>query len=410
MKKTALTGLLLFFFAFAGAQGVWTQKASLPDTARIDAMAFAGGGKGYITQGGDITMDRLHSVWQYDPVSNTWAQKQDFSGTARWQGVSFSIGQKGYIGMGFDVTGWFTNDLWEYDPANDAWTQKASLPGDARCYPAGFAIGAKGYVGMGTTILNGIVDDFWEYDPAQNSWTQKANFPCPTGRFLCAGFAVGSKGYAGLGRDQNTYYNDFWEYDPATDTWTQRSNFPPGPREEFDGAQFAIGNYGYLGTGRYPASSSTFTYYNDFWRYDPANDSWTQIPSLPASTRIGASSVVINNIAYVGLGFNGVSTAFNDWWSYNPDVTTDVEDVLHGNAVSIFPNPFSEETTLSSETDLRNATLTITDISGRFVKKIENISGHTVRIQRDGLPAGVYLVQLSQNGKTTPAIKIMIAG
>lgn len=408
MRTTALTGLFLFFSGLSGAQGVWTQKASLPDTARLDAMSFSVGNKGYITQGGNVNMTRLYSVWEYDATSNSWTQKQNFAGPVRWQGVSFTIGSKGYIGTGQDPSSMYNNDLWEYDPVSDTWTQKASLPAISRNMAIGFSIGSKGYVGLGTTVGSGSVNDFWEYDAALNTWTQKANFPCPAGRFSAAGLSIGPKGYAGMGMDQyGTRYDDFWEYDPATDTWTQKSNFPPGTREEVDGAHFSVGNSGYVGTGRTVVSSS-WVYYNDFWKYAPATDTWTQIPSLPSTPRIGASSFVINNLPYVGMGHNGYSTAFNDLWSYNPDVKTDVEDVLPANTLSIFPNPFSRETTISAGMELHDATLETWNMSGAVVGKIENISGRTVHLQRGDLPCGVYFVRLSQDEQTIATGKLMV--
>src|ERR1035437_1547755 len=94
---------LLFLFLsvlHCFSQGVWTQKASLPGTARGDAMYLSMGTKGYIVGGFDGAATYLKDVWQYDAINNTWTQKQDFIGTARWQGVSFNIGTNGYIGTG----------------------------------------------------------------------------------------------------------------------------------------------------------------------------------------------------------------------------------------------------------------------------------------------------------------------
>ena len=44
---------------------------------------------------------RVHKdFWEYDPATNAWTQKADFGGTARLDAVGFSIGSKGYIGTG----------------------------------------------------------------------------------------------------------------------------------------------------------------------------------------------------------------------------------------------------------------------------------------------------------------------
>jgi N-acetylneuraminic acid mutarotase len=55
----------------------------------------------------------------------------------------------------------------------------------------------------------------------QAQWTQKADFAGGNRRFA-AGFSIGEKGYLGTGYNEGwTARKDFYEYDPATDTWTQ---------------------------------------------------------------------------------------------------------------------------------------------------------------------------------------------
>jgi N-acetylneuraminic acid mutarotase len=402
-KNTCLLFFLSAIFCkttFAQS-GTWMQKASLPDTARLDAMAFAIGTKGYVTQGGDANMDRLHTTWEYDAANNTWTHKNNFSGVARWQGVSFSVGTKGYIGTGQQqLSGSYNNDLWEYDPSTDAWTQKATMPTVGRNMPVGFSIGAKGYVGLGASQSNGVLYDFWEYDPSLNSWTQKANFPAPSGRMSAVGLGIGSKGYVGTGwTNTNTYYNDWWEYDPALDTWTQKTNFPGGTREEIDGAHFVIGNFGYIGTGRTVINSS-WVYYQDFWRYDALNDVWAAIPTLPAAPRIGASAFTINNIGYVGLGDNGNTTAYNDLYSFTPNpVMTSTNEIENENLISIYPNPSTGVFTLKLDMGQwasgkgKNCEIEIYNCLGEIIFQSQ-INNRQSEINLSDEPNGIYFVNV----------------
>ena len=48
---------------------------------------------------------------------DTWIQKANFGGIARMGAVGFSIGDKGYIGTGETSGVVYTKDFWEYDPA-----------------------------------------------------------------------------------------------------------------------------------------------------------------------------------------------------------------------------------------------------------------------------------------------------
>src|SRR5438876_9135229 len=80
-------------------------------------------------------------------AQNIWIQKASFGGIARMGAVAFSIGTKGYIGTGGDFYGIYYTDFWEYDPSTDAWTQKADFPGTARYRAIGFSTDSNGYIG-----------------------------------------------------------------------------------------------------------------------------------------------------------------------------------------------------------------------------------------------------------------------
>lgn len=71
------------------------------------------------------------------------------------------------------------------------------------------------------------------------------NGPMP--RYSAVGFSIGSKGYIGTGQDACGYKNDFWEYNPADNSWTQKADFGGGGRVAAVG--FSIGSKGYIGTG-----------------------------------------------------------------------------------------------------------------------------------------------------------------
>ncbi len=78
------------------------------------------------------------------------------------------------------------------------------------------------------------------------------------------------------------------------------------------------------------------------------------------------------------------------------------------NQVQILPNPFTAEATISTGYAFQNATLTVYNTLGQAIKQIPNISGTTIVLQRDNLPSGLYLLQLSQDNKTLVSSKIVI--
>ncbi len=96
----------------------------------------------------------------------------------------------------------------------------------------------------------------------------------------------------------------------AQGTWERKAEFPM-PR--WGAISFSIDNIGYIGTGASHDSAR-----NDFWKYNPANDSWQQISSMPTLGRYVAFCFVIDNIAYVGAGINSLGLADFEFWSYDP--------------------------------------------------------------------------------------------
>jgi N-acetylneuraminic acid mutarotase len=299
----------------------WVQKTDVGGTARVFAVAFSIGGKGYIVTGCSRTTC-YKDTWEYDPVSDLWTQRADFGGSGRPYATGFSIGSKGYLGTG--TTG-FAKDFYEYDSVANKWTQKADFGGLRRSGALGFAIGSKGYIGMGGTY-NGSTyafgsKEFWEYDPATDSWVQKADFS-GLARSGAVGFSIGNKGYVGMGNTisggTQVTYTDFWEYDPATNIWTRKADGKARMRP----VCFSIGNKGYVGLG--------FNNEKDFWEYDPAagpNDNdgipigaWTRKTDFVGIGRDGAVGFSVGNKGYAGTGCgNGSNIYYKDIWEYDPD-------------------------------------------------------------------------------------------
>lgn len=291
--------------------GMWGDKADLPGTFRYGAAGFSIGGKIYVGTG-ISSSSGVKDFWEYDPVTDTWTQKADFGGAARGFAVGFAINGKGYIGTGVSSAGSFPTvfkDFWEYDPATNVWTQKADFGGGLRTGATGFAVGGKGYIGTGH--YNGYQNDFWEYNPVTDAWTQKANFPGGA-RWVAAGTSLGDRGYIGTGTtgslgNQGSIYNDFWEYNPTNNTWSQKASCGGAPRQQ--AAVFAFGTKIYLGTGL----TSNGVLVADFWAYEVSTNTWTQI-AAPTSTH-AAVGISTGYSGYICTG-NGTGKKISQYFPY----------------------------------------------------------------------------------------------
>jgi len=337
--------LFTLFFTSGHAQNTWIQKSDYgtfapnqPNpSARITAVGFSIGNKGYVGTGYDPNEGLRKDFWEYDPDNNTWTQKADFGGSGRYNAVGFSIGANGYIGTGNDDTG-YTNDFWEYDPVANTWIQKADFGGGARAKAVGFSIDSNGYIGTGYNFTT-YYKDFWEYDPIGDTWTQKTDCGGST-RASATGFSIGNKGYIGTGTGIGAQ-NDFWEYDPDNNIWTQKADF--GGSARYEAVGFSIGNKGYIGTGYYYFNWSEYNY-NDFWEYDPLTNIWLQKAYFGGNGRELAFAFSIGNKGYIGSGesnSDGINIYYQDFWEFDSDANGWIQKADFGNSGRSFAAGFS---------------------------------------------------------------------
>lgn len=128
-------------------------------------------------------------------------------------------------------------------------------------------------------------------------------------------------------------------------------------------------------------------------------------------TNTSASSVV----PILGTTTNYVHAIFGDGGGNEPYYsrrmltnTTSIGDMSMGNNIIFYPNPFTSQTTLQTDNPLINATLSVYNCFGHTVKQIKHISGQTITLQRDILPSGVYLIQITQENKEIITKKLIV--
>ncbi len=245
----------------------------------------------------------------------SWKQKSSLPGVGRWGAYKFVIGNFGFIGGGYNNAS--LNDLWQYNPATDTWTQKSNCPMATRT-AGSFSIAGYGYV-VGGIVSPGsnITNSMYQYNPSNNTWLQKASYPgIPI--YAAASFSISGKGYYGVGNAgvaTGPYYNDFYEYDPVNDSWTQKAAFPGTPRYGVHGT--ATTNFGYVGFG---SNESMGVFFKDWYQYHPITNTWIQKQDYPISLS-NPSSFFINNKLYLGTG-HSYSTAYSDMYSYDETADT----------------------------------------------------------------------------------------
>ena len=114
--------------------------------------------------------------------------------------------------------------------------------------------------------------------------------------------------------------------------------------------------------------------------------------------------------------FDADSNIYKMWWeaeggfllATSPYIPSGTGSAIVLNNITIYPNPFSTQTTIRPGKLLKNATLTVNNCLGQTVKQIKNISGQTVTLHRDNLPSGLYFVWLTEENRTIAAGKLVI--
>ena len=266
---------------FAADKNSWIQKTDFPGTLRAGAVGFTIGAKGYVGAGQAINSVYLKDFWEFDPTGagglGTWKKIKDFGGSAekgRNGAIAFTVANRGFVGAGFNGLNEL-NDIWEYMPDGDTWVQRVSLA-SKRVNSFAFTVDNYAYVGGGSN--NGVsVKTIEQYDPSNDVWngklplTQKdktgATIVQPISRDFASTFTIGSFGYITSGSVNGQPFSDTWQYNPSSDTWIQYYSYSTStdngrPRDAAIG--FAIGNFGYLTTGR-----SGSTRFDDTWKFDP---------------------------------------------------------------------------------------------------------------------------------------------
>jgi N-acetylneuraminic acid mutarotase len=385
--RALLCSLLLLVFGNAIAQtNIWIPKANFGGSPRDGAVSFSINGKGYICAGGTSANNQgYNDVWEYDPMNDTWTQKANFPGY-RLFAIGFSIGNYGYMGLGTETNYGLVGDFWRYDPIADTWSPIATFLGSVRSNAVNFVLNGKGYICLGNWP---IIPDVWEYDPLIDAWTQKSNFPGGLRMGACA-FSIGTKAYIATGQQSSSLLNDLWQYNPSTDTWIQKANFGGAIRAKAIG--FSLDGFGYVGTGNGMFSTD----YSDMWKYDTLLDQWSQIANFPGA-RGSSVAFVIGNRAFAGTGRYGMGGEYQDLWEYIPDsaITTGVQDHHLSSSLSIFPNPAVDKVTIQSS---EPCVLTLRDLFGRPLGEYRSTG--TFIIERGSLPAGVYLLTVTEGEKS----------
>jgi N-acetylneuraminic acid mutarotase len=302
----------------ATAQGKWVRLPDFPEP-KEELLGATAGGKMYVFAGLGPNFTPMGFVYEYDPASNQWTKKKPMAlpshhvGITEYHGKIYAFG--GFVLPQSGPPAWVPiNNSWEYDPEADSWKALAPMP-TKRGSPVAAAVNDKIYVIGGIAPPPGSkqegltggrpqssVGTVEEYDPATNTWRERS--PMPTPRNHAAVGVVNDKIYVIGGRvgaafvGPSTNIGTVEEYDPASDQWSAPRAKMITPRSAaasavYDGRIYVAG-------GEYQDSKLAAAY-RAVEAYDPATNTWTEMPPMPTQ-RHGLAAGVIGNRLYLISG------------------------------------------------------------------------------------------------------------
>ncbi|MEO0049710.1 MAG: right-handed parallel beta-helix repeat-containing protein [candidate division WOR-3 bacterium] len=412
-------------------------------------------------------------------ISPGWSEEMSVLGTVKDGGwLAVAKGATDQPPKVYASPGYKSNSLFVFDLMTRSWSAAAIWPngregkppskGACACYGDGYIYAVKGNNTPG----------FWRYSVAGNTWEQLADIPAgnsgrnPRGGTDVAYVKVGGTGYVYLLKG---YGQDFMRYNTETGAWELLPNAPAGSKPKWDRGSwiacdgdnliythkakyhefwvYSISDNAWSGTmlqGMPIASGRTgknkkskdgadAAYYNEFiyalkggntvefWKYDIAGNTWTELDPMPEIGSSGRRKMVKNGGALVcaddGLfyAFKGGKTA--EFWRYFeaavmlPAAAPERSGVMAERTgidrfgFSLAPNPLSRGYGVLSYSVPQSgeARLTVYDVTGRAVFEYGFVASGTGTRSLDlrSLSAGVYLVRFEAAG-TSASQKLIV--
>ena len=212
-------------------------------------------------------------------------------------------------------------DGWRYDPASGQVRAITPAPIAPRDEAAGAWTGTELIVCCGIPIGEGAELDTASaaaYDPEVDRWRELAPPPPETlgynvgatwtGSDILVVTAVEGPGYSTIGLRLHAY-------DPTTDSWSRRADANGGDRigdVVWTGEQLIVWTTGYTSTPSHDRGQL----------YDPAGDTWTDLPELPRERRPWYASAAWVDDQLVVWGIDQVSDLATVGYRWRPGETT----------------------------------------------------------------------------------------
>jgi len=152
--------------------------------------------------------------------------------------------------------------------------------------------------------------------------------------------------------------------------------------------------------GNTPCGADADTIGETTWTFD-----W-QAPATDKGTLTAYISALATNHSHSTSG----DTTYTQTIQLTPEIPTGIKATSNEVIpISVYPNPFITSATIEFENkNEENYTLTIYNVTGALIRKIDNIKIGKINIKRENLKSGLYFFQLVNNSERVNTGKIVI--
>lgn len=150
---------------------------------------------------------------------------------------------------------------------------------------------------------------------SQDFWVIRDSVNGPP-RSAASAFVLDGEGYIVGGLDQDGFKRKMYSYDLSQDDWDDElslGGLNGSGLNRGSATSFVIANKAYVGLGQ----GDTNPFFSDLWEYDPVSESWSQKANFIGESRRQATAFVLGDTAYVGTGY-GSSGYLKDFYKYHP--------------------------------------------------------------------------------------------
>lgn len=134
----------------------------------------------------------------------------------------------------------------------------------------------------------------------------------------------------------------------------------------------------------------------------PTDTNWT-LQSFTFKPTSSSKYITLRGVKTTVIGYSMTPVD-----AFSLRFAADVAEAEHTFSLTPYPNPFTEYTQLQLDADIKlPCSMELTDLTGKIIRKEEEITKRNTVIKRADLPAGTYLLKIKDNTQKTYCTKLI---